>query len=229
MRIAISSSSFRGPLATGDCTQLEWIERCASELAVDGVVAALAHFPRTDIEYVAQLRKVAVDLGVVPFGIDAPALLAPTAAPGTYDDVFALAAGFGALVVRTVLPPPGEVPPASFVEAVAAAKSAAKAAKAANVTILIAEAPGTLGPDAVSVKHVLKDVDSAWLRAAPSAAADRAAFTPKDRFPAFVADTADDPRAVADASAHAWTIVDARDGTQPWEELGAYVRALRSG
>ena len=228
MRIALSSSSFRGPLATGDLTQLEWIERCASELGADGVVAAVAHFPRTDPEYVAQLRKVAVDLGVVPFGLDAPALLAPTAAPGTYEDTFALAAGFGALVVRTVLPPPGEIPPASFVEAVAAAKSAAKAAKAANITVLIAEAPGTLGPDAVSVKHLLKDVDSAWLRGAPTAAGDGAAWTAKDRFPARVATTGDDPAAVRAAGARSWTIVDAREGTEPWEELGAYLNALRA-
>src|ERR1700722_3192204 len=60
MRIAVSRSTFRRPLAADGLTQLEWLERCASELDADGVLADLADFPRTDTEYTAQLRKVAV-------------------------------------------------------------------------------------------------------------------------------------------------------------------------
>jgi len=55
MRIAVSSSTFRRPLAAGELTQLEWLERCASQLDADGVLADLADFPRTDLEYTAQL------------------------------------------------------------------------------------------------------------------------------------------------------------------------------
>jgi hypothetical protein len=227
VRIAISSSSFRRPLALRELTQLEWVERCASVLEADGIVAAVADFPRVDNEYVAQLRKVTIDLGLVPFGLDAPALLDPTAAPGSFGEVLALANAFGAAVVRTLLPAPGEVPPASFVEAVAAAKEASRAAKAANVTLVVAAAPGTLGEDLSGVKHLLKDVDSAWLRACPAALTDPAVISAKDRFPALAATTADDPARVASAAPNAWVIVDAPDASQPLDELAAYVGALR--
>ena len=226
MRIAISSSSFRRPLALRELTQLEWVERCASVLEADGIVAAVADFPRTDDEYVAQLRKVTIDLGLVPFGLDAPALLDPTAAPGSLEDVLALAKAFGVAVVRTVLPVPGEVPPASFVEAVAAAKEASRAAKATNVTLIVAAAPGTLGEDLAGVKHLLKDVDSAWLRACPSALTDPATLSAKDRFPALAATIADDPARVASTARNAWVIVDEPAAERPLDDLGAYVGAL---
>jgi hypothetical protein len=227
VRIAISSNSFRRPLALRELTQLEWVERCASVLEADGIVAAVADFPRVDGEYVAQLRKVTIDLGLVPFGLDAPALLDPTAPRGSFGEVLALANAFGAAVVRTVLPAPGEVPPASFVEAVAAAKEASRAAKAANVTLVVAAAPGTLGEDLSAVKHLLKDVDSAWLRACPPALTDSAAISAKDRFPALAATTADDPAGVVWAARSAWVIVDAPDAEQPLDELAAYLGALR--
>jgi sugar phosphate isomerase/epimerase len=227
MRIAISSSSFRRPLALRELTQLEWVERCATVLEADGIVAAVVDFPRADDEYVAQLRKVTIDLGLVPFGLDAPALLDPTAAPGSLQHVLALANAFGAAVVRTVLPAPGEIPPASFVEAVAAAKEASRAAKAANVTLVVAAAPGTLGEDLGGVKHLLKDVDSAWLRACPAALTDPAEISTKDRFPVLAATTADDPARVAAAARSAWVIVDAPGAELPLDDLAVYVGALR--
>jgi len=228
VRIAVSSLSFGAPLAAGELTQLEWVERCASVLGADGIVPAIEHFPRTDPDYVAQLRKVAIDLGLVPFGLDAPALLDPAAAPGASDDVFALAARFGAAVVRTHLPPPGEIPPAGFVAAVATAKAVAKVAKAANVTIVVAAAPGTLGEDLLAVKRLLKDADSAWLRACPPATTDPAAVTARDRFPALCAVAGDDPRAVAAGARRAWVIVDAVDAPRPWEALEGAIEALRA-
>jgi len=242
VRIAVSSSTFRRPLAAGELTQLEWVERCASVLGADGVLAAVADFPRTDPEYVAQLRKVAVDLGLVPFGLDAPGLFDAAAAaaaakaggaasfpaadylPG---DLFALASAFGALVVRTTLPPPGEVPPATFVGTVVAAKAFSRAAKAANVTILVAPALGTIGADLAGVKHLLKDVDSAWLRACPSAPTDPASFGAKDRYPAFTASPADDPVVVADHASRAWLILDAPAEERAWDLIGDAIQALR--
>jgi hypothetical protein len=229
VRIAVSSLSFRGPLAAGELTQLEWVERCASVLGADGVVPALDHFPRTDPDYVAQLRKVAIDLGVVPFGLDAPALLDPAAPPGSADEVFALATRFGAAIVRTHLPPPGEIPPVSFVEAVAAAKAVARLAKAANVTVVVAAAPGSLGEDLAAVKRLLKDADSAWLRACPPATTDPAAFTSRDRFPTLCALAGDDARAVRAGARRAWVIVDAVDAPHPWAVLEGTIAALRDG
>ncbi|HEV3086250.1 MAG TPA: hypothetical protein VGX96_03410 [Candidatus Elarobacter sp.] len=224
MRIAVSSSTFRRPLSAGELTQLEWVERCASVLGADGVLADVADFPRTDAEYVAQLRKVAVDLGLVPLGLDAAGLIDPAAA--SRDEVLGLACGFGAMFVRTTLPAPGEVPPATFVETVAAAKALSRAAKQVNVTILVAPAPGTIGEDLAGVKHLIKDVDSAWLRACPSALIDPASIGPKDRYPAFAATSADDPAAVARSASRSWVILDAA-ASDPWAAAGSAIAALR--
>ena len=242
MRIAVSSSTFRRPLAAGELTQLEWVERCASVLGADGVLAGVVDFPRTDADYVAQLRKVAVDLGVVPLGLDAPGLFDVAAAAAAAKaggaasfgaaeyvpaELFALASTFGALVIRTTLPPPGEVPPATFVGTVVAAKAFSRAAKAANVTIVVAPSPGTIGADLGGVKHLIKDVDSAWLRACPSALTDPAGFGPKDRYPAFTASPADDPVAVAEHASRAWVILDAPGAENPWDLVRDAVAALR--
>jgi hypothetical protein len=224
VRIAVSSSTFRRPLAAGELTQLEWLERCASALGIDGVLAGVTDFPRLDAEYVAQLRKVAIDLGLVPFGLDAADLFEPGAGAAR-EEALALASGLGAAVIRTALPAPGEVPPAKFAEVTGVAKAFSRAAKAANVTIVVAAAPGTLGEDLAGVKHLLKDADSAWLRACPTALLDEVG--PKDRYPAFVATPADDPVAVAARASRAWVIFDVPAGDRPWELVRDGVAALR--
>jgi hypothetical protein len=229
MRIAVSSSPFRRPLAAGELTQLEWVERCASVLGVDGIVADLADFPRTDGEYVAQLRKVAVDLGIVPFGVDAAGLLDPQTDEQAYDDALAVASSFGALIVRTPLPAPGEVPPAAFVTTVAAAKAASKAAKRVNVTLVVPARPGTLAEDAAGIRHLLKDVDSAWLRSCPRAIDGTAEWGPKDRFPAFEATVEDNADGVVAGVGPGWLILDApKELERPWDRLGAAIDALRA-
>jgi hypothetical protein len=227
MRIAVSSSTFRRPLEAGELTQLEWVERCASELGADGVVTAISDFPRFDDEYVAQLRKVAIDLGIVPFGIDAPGLLDPAGDPAALERAVAVAKGFGAAVIRTPPPAPGEVPPATFAETVRVAKILSRAAKAANVTVVVTTAPGTIGEDLAAVKHLLKDVDSAWMRPCPTALLEPDQIGPKDRFPAFVATPADDPAAVAGRANRAWVILDAPAGDRPWVLAGEALAALR--
>lgn len=227
MRIAVSSSSFRRPLAAGDLTQLEWVERAATVLGVDGVVADIAHFPRLDRDYVAQLRKIAVDLGIVPFGVDAPALLDAAAQP---DDMTTLSVAreFGALVVRLVLPAPGDVPPADFNAAVARVKAASRLAKTANVTLIIPALEGTLGGDEAAVLHLLKDVDSAWVRACPHACDDTAIYSAKDRFPARSAGLGDEPARVVEGANGGWLILDALAPEAPWEAFGEAIRALRA-
>jgi hypothetical protein len=181
MKVAISSASFAGRLAAGNLTQLEWLEGCASGLGADGIVFERSHFARTDADYLSQLRKVAVDLGLVPLAVDHPGLFAPRSAEVDPHTAIRLAAGLGALFVLTVLPPPTDVPPAAFVAAVAAAKEAVKAAKALNVTLLVSAAPGSLGSDVPALRHFRKDVDSAWLRYMLAAGADRSALGARDR------------------------------------------------
>jgi hypothetical protein len=228
MRIAVSSSTFRRPLEAGELTQLEWVERCASELGADGVVAAVSDFPRFDDEYVAQLRKVAIDLGLVPFGIDAPGLLDPAAEPAALERAVAMARGFGAAVIRTAAPPPGQIPPATFTATVRAGKLVARAAKAANVTVVVLVAPGTIGDDLAGVRHLLKDIDSAWLRPCPRALFDEAAGI-RDRYPALVGTAADDPAGVAARASANWLILDqpAGDG-DPWGSVASAIGALRA-
>lgn len=182
MRIAIPSSPFRPAFASGALTQLEWVERCASVLAADGIVPDIADFPRTDGEYLAQLRKAAIDLALVPFALDAPGLL--TAGDDERAAIIAVAAGLGVACIRTRLGAPGDVPPAAFVAAVAAGKATAKAAKAINATLLLEAASGTLAEDLDAVQHLIRDVDSAWLRACP-AVHERTRLGPRDRIPAF--------------------------------------------
>ena len=227
MRIAVSSSTFRRPLDAGELTQLEWVERCASELAADGVVTALSDFPRFDDEYVAQLRKVAIDLGIVPFGIDAPGLLDPVGDPAVIERAVAVARGFGAAVIRTQPPTPGEVPPATFAATVRAGKALSRAAKAANVTVLVTTAPGTIGEDVAAVRHLLKDIDSAWLRPCPAALLDVAEIGSRDRFPALLVTPEDDPGAVAERASAAWVVLDGPAGERPWAVAGGAVAALR--
>jgi hypothetical protein len=227
VRIGVSSSSFRRPLAAGDLTQLEWVERAATGLGVDGILTDISDFPRLDREYVAQLRKIAVDLGIVPFGIDAPALLDDGVQP---DDMTTLSVAreFGALVVRMVLPAPGDVPPAAFAAAVARTKAACRLAKTANVTLIVPAQEGTLGPDEAAVQHLLKDVDSAWIRACPQALDERAVRSARERFPAHCADLGDDPARVVAATGNGWLILDAHAPEAPWEAFARAIDALRA-
>ena len=202
VRIVIPGSSSHEAFAAGTLTQLEWVEQCASRLGADGVLPALGDFPRTDTEYVAQLRKVCIDLGVVPFGIEVPGLLDPSTPDDAREAAFTLASAFGALVIRTQLPAPGEVPPAAFNQAVGLAKTTARAAKGVNVTLVVAAAAGTLGPDLAAVRHLAKDVDSAWLRPLPYAD-ELALLGAKDRAPASRA-RAGEPL----PNLHGWAIVE---------------------
>ncbi|MGB8265010.1 MAG: hypothetical protein WCE44_01675 [Candidatus Velthaea sp.] len=229
MKVAVSSSPFAALLAAGRTTQLEWLERSASELAVDGVVFTRAHFPREDDEYVAQLRKVAVDLGLVPVALDDPALFAADRADEDRLRTIALAKGLGTLFVLAALPPPGDVPPATFVAAVATAKLLARAAKAANVTILLSPAPGTIAPAAADLRHFLKDVDSAWLRYALGGDDPRTGLGARDRV-LLVRLGAGDEAQAADAleEARPWLLLDEAQAADPYGDLRLRIALLRA-
>jgi hypothetical protein len=204
--VAISSSSFTQPLGAGELTQLEWLEQCASTLGADGIVFDRAHFPRTDVEYLAQLRKVAIDVGLVPLAVaDADLFTATAPDAGTVD----IAVGIGALFVLTALPPPGPVPPATFVAAVTAAKSVIRTAKAGNVTVLIEARPGTLGADVAELRHFRKDVDSAWLRYALPTGADHEPLGGRERSLVVIIDAATELDAVPqiDEAARPWFVL----------------------
>ena len=209
MKVAISSASFAAPIAAGALTQLEWLEGCASELGADGIVFDRAQFPRTDAEYVAQLKKVAVDLGLVPLAIHERRLFDAGVDEADRLTAIDLAADIGALFVTGELPPPGEVPPAAFVAAVGAAKAGVSRAKRVNITLLAQQAAGTLGSDVPALRHFLKDVDSAWLRYALLAGADRSTCGPRDRVLLVTVAPDADLREVAetDKAARPWLLL----------------------
>ena len=226
MKLAVSSSSFATALREGTLTHLEWLEGCASRLDVDGVVFAVADLPRTDHEYAAQVRKVAVDLGLVPVALDVPGLLDPAGSDQSRVNAVALAAELGVALIRCTTGPAGELPPKMFVLTVEASKALAKAAKAANVTVAVAAVAGGVAAALAGLRHLLKDVDSAWLRYAAAVDEDRSALSTRDRIVVERVPLGIDP-AAADVSRRAWYVLGGDGGADPFAALAPAVKALR--
>jgi sugar phosphate isomerase/epimerase len=164
MKLACSSADLTRSLEAGTLTQLEWLDWCAGELAADGVVFDLRHFPRTDDQYLAQLKKLCADLGLTVAAVAGDALF-----DGSHEQALSLAFALGA-PLAIARPPLEDDDASAWTRFVAAAKAAASAAKRANVTLALRNAPGTLCPTAADCKRLTKDVDSAWLRFAPDVA-----------------------------------------------------------
>jgi hypothetical protein len=197
-------------------------------LDVDGAIFALADFPRTDSEYAAQVKKVAVDLGIVPVALDAPGLLDPDRPDGERTDAVELAAKSGAAILRTTAGEPGELPPQTFVRMVAATKAMAKVAKALNVTLAVTPAAGTLIASIADLKHLVKDVDSAWLRYDvryddPA----RASLGPRDRV-LIERVRLGAPFDQAAVARRGWFALEGDGGDDPFGAVGATVDALRA-
>jgi len=161
MKLATSSASFAADLAGGALTHLEWLDLCAAELEVDGVLLDLSHFPRLDDDYLAQVKKTAVDLGLTVTGI------ALDAAAGIGPGLDA-AVRLGAPLAVLSAPPAGDDPDA-WATFSAGLKDASSLAKRANVPLALRNAPDTLCPSGSDLKRIAKDVDSSWLRFALAA------------------------------------------------------------
>lgn len=226
MKIAVSSAPFGAALRSGSLTHLEWLEGCASRLEADGVVFTLAELPRRDAEYAAQVKKVAVDLGLVPVALDVPGLLDPATSASAREDAVTLAAALGVLLIRATTGPPGDLPPQTFVATVEAAKAAASLAKAANITVVVVTAAGTVTSDLAGVRHLLKDVDSAWLRYEAAGADDRDGMGPRDRVlvERLLLDAAPD---AIDPGTRAWVVVDGEGGADPFARARVAIGRLR--
>jgi len=163
VRVACSSAAYHRALTSGSLTQLEWLDLCGSELPVDGVAFDERHFPRIDGEYLAQLKKMAVDTGLA---IEALMTAFAPATPGTLARLEAaldMAATLGAplLVVRLGA---SEALGATLGQVVHDLKEAAGVAKRLNVTIALRNAPGTAAAGIADLKTLSKQTDSAWLR-----------------------------------------------------------------
>jgi hypothetical protein len=206
-------------------THLEWLEACASRLDVDGAVFALADFPRTDLEYAAQIKKVATDLGIVPVALDVPHLLDPERPEPAGAEALALATAIGAALIRVTAGAPGELPPETFARTVAAAKGLASAAKAANVTLTVAPDGDSLLPDLAAVQTFCKYVDSAWLRYdLPAGSPDRDLLGARDRVLVERVSLDED---FAPASRRGWLVLEGEGGDDPFARVRAAVERIR--
>jgi hypothetical protein len=159
MKLAYASSAFARAIDRGDCTQIEFVELCAREIACDGVVLDVAQFPRLDEDYLAQMRKMATDLGLdIAAVADASFFSADDA---TMQRSLALARTLGAPLLAAPLATETSLPWSEQRDRLASATSLAKAA---NVTLALRDMPGTFAAGAHELKRVSKEADSAWLR-----------------------------------------------------------------
>lgn len=172
MKLAGSSASFDGAIAARGLTQLEWLDLCARDLALDGVVFEARHFPRTDADYLAQLKKMATDLGLTVAALSCDSLLA--GAPDTEPPAerwLGVASALGAPIALTRTPRSTADDPHAWSALVSAGKAAAGAAKDLNVTIGVRNAGGTLCASGADLRRLAKDIDSSWVRFALDVAA----------------------------------------------------------
>ncbi len=158
MKIATTSATFAGAIASGEFSQLEWLDLAANELEADAVVFDAAQFARTDDEYCAQLKKAATDLGLCVAAVEADALLADGG-----EAWLGVAVALGAPLAIVRAPQSGAGPTAwgAFAHRL---QGRAKEAKGANVTLALRNDATTLVATVEDAKRIAKDVDSAWLR-----------------------------------------------------------------
>jgi predicted secreted protein len=162
MKLACTSGALHRDIESGELTQLEFLDLCAREFACDGIVLDVRHFPRTDDDYLAQLKKMAAD-----WGLSIAALA---------DDHFFRSAGERmmemlrlALVVGAPLlaaPLAGETE-CSWSEQLERLAVAASLAKRLNVTLAFRNGARTFAAGTHDCKRVAKETDSAWLRYGP--------------------------------------------------------------
>lgn len=167
MKIACSSTTFAREIRAGELTLLDWLDVCANELEVDGVIVDIADCVRTDAEYLAQQKKTAADLGLT---IAALEIRAPVDAAFDADAALASAVALGAplAIVRAPLATGDANAWSTFTDAL---KTSCRAAKRANVTLGLRNVADTLCASGADLPRVAKDVDSSWLRFAVDAGA----------------------------------------------------------
>jgi hypothetical protein len=189
--VTCASSAFHLLFERGDLTQLEFLDACAGALGCDGAVLDVRHFPRTDGEYLAQVKKMAADRGLwlVALADDRFFRAGEERAIRILEDAVAL----GAPLIAAPLAHETEC---TWSDQLSRISAATAHAKRYNVTLALRNAPGTFAASVHDCKRVVKEADSAWLRLGPQPAA---------------LDAASDPEALAPNAVLLWRIV----GEQP--------------
>ena len=162
MKLACASGSFHRDIERGDLTQLEFLDLCARELACDGVVLDVRHFPRIDDDYLAQIKKMGADRGLSIAALADAAFF--TATRDRMEHVITLALALGAPLIASPLARETEM---SWSEQLARLGTATSLAKARNVTLALRNAASTFAATTHDCKRVAKETDSAWLRFGP--------------------------------------------------------------
>ncbi|MDQ6826153.1 MAG: sugar phosphate isomerase/epimerase [Candidatus Eremiobacteraeota bacterium] len=186
MKLACSSTAFGRLLSSGELTQIEWLDLCARTLASDGVISDVRHFPRTDYDYLAQIKKMAADLGLTVaalrsddfFSADEPAMRAD----------FEIASALAAPLLTSHLPSELQT---SWSDVLARVGVATSLAKQYNITLAVRNVPDTLTSTTQNLKRLAKEADSAWLRFAPEPS---------------MFDLASDPAAIVSKTVLAWHV-----------------------
>ena len=178
MKLACASGALHREIESGELTQLEFLDLCARELGCDGVVLDVRHFPRTDDDYLAQVKKMATD-----WGLSLAAVSDSTFFCSEQEYVMRIlghAAALGAPLVAAPLALQTECSWSEQLERLAVATSLAKRF---NITLALRNAPQTFAAGSADCKRVVKETDSAWLRYGPQpqeldAASDAQALAP---------------------------------------------------
>jgi hypothetical protein len=202
MKLACASSVLHRRIECGDLTQLEFLDLCARELACDGVVLDVRHFPRTDDDYLAQIKKMATDRGLSIAALADSGFFGAT--QERMAEVLAQAAALGAPLVAGRLTRQIDD---SWSDQLSRLRVAASLAKAVNVTLALRNAADTFAAGTHDCKRVAKEADSAWLRFGPEPQA---------------LDTSSDPQELAPNTVLLWSDVRAENERSIRELLGAF-------
>jgi hypothetical protein len=202
VKLACASSALHRVIERGDLTQLEFLDLCAHELACDGVVLDVRHFPRNDFDYLAQLKKLATDRGLCIAALSDGGFF--EAQEAEMRATLACAAALGAPLIAAPLARETE---RSWSDQLVGVNAATSLAKTINVTLAVRNSPHTFAATTHDCKRVAKEADSAWLR-----------FGPEPR--AF--DAASDPTALAANSVLLWSNV----GEETERSVGDVIRGF---
>lgn len=178
MKLAVASSAFDRAMESGDLTQLEFLDLCANDPFCDGIVLDVRHFPRTDDDYLAQVKKMAADRGLTPVALADAAFFTGDAAHARASLAWAQSLGAPLLAA-----PLAAETTCTWPEQLERLGVATSLAKQANVTLALRNRPGTFAASDRDCKRVSKETDSAWLRygvepAALGSASDPASLRP---------------------------------------------------
>ena len=163
----------------------------------------LRQFPRTDSDYLAQIKKMSADLGLDVAALSDDAFFAHDARE--MEATLRIAGAIGAPLLAGRLALETAV---AWSRQLAHINDATGLAKAANITLAVRNAPQTFAATSHDCKRVSKEADSAWLRFG----VEPGAF-----------DGASDVAAIAEKAVLLWREVDEEPTFAGWEHFRGYV------